>query len=63
MESLMNRVPKSPLKLWVRQKIDRVCVHGVLYVGHIKMVSTLEALVSGHPRDGKNLEIQRLYRS
>ena len=43
----MNRVPKSPLKLWVRQKIGRVCVHGVLYVGHIN----------------GNLEIQRLYRS
>lgn len=57
MESLMNRVPKSPLKLWVRQKIGRVCVHGVLYVGHIKMVSTLEALVSGHPRDGKNVTV------
>ena len=53
----MNRVPKSPLKLWVRQKIGRVCVHGVLYVGHFKMVSTLEALVSGHPRDGKNVTV------
>ena len=57
MESLMNRVPKSPLNQWVRQKIGRVCVHGVLYVGHIKMVSTLEALVSGHSRDGKNVTV------
>ena len=53
----MNRVPKSPLNQWVRQKIGRVCVHGVLYVGHIKMVSTLEALVSGHSRDGKNVTV------
>lgn len=57
MESLMNRVPKCPLNRWVRQKIGRVCVHGVLYVGHIKMVSTLEALVSGHPWDGKNVTV------
>ena len=57
MESLMNRVPKCPLKQWVRQKIGRVCVHGVLYVGHIKMVSTVEALVSGHPRDGKKVTV------
>ena len=53
----MNRVPKCPLKQWVRQKIGRVCVHGVLYVGHIKMVSTLETLVRGHPRDGKKVTI------
>ena len=53
----MNRVPKCPLNQWVRQKIGRVCVHGVLYVGHIKMVSTLEALVSGHPWDGKNVTV------
>ena len=51
----MNRVPKCPLKQWVKQKIGRVCVHGVLYVGHIKMVSTLEALVSGHPQDAKKV--------
>ena len=27
----------------------------MLYVGHIKSVSTLEALVSGHSRDGKKV--------
>ena len=28
---------------------------GVCNVGHIKMVSTLEALISGHSRDGKKV--------
>ena len=34
---------------------DREGVCTWLYVGHIKMVSTLEALVSGHSRDGKKV--------
>ena len=32
-----------------------MCVHGLLYVGLFKMVSTLEALISGHTRDGKKV--------
>ena len=34
-----------------------MCVNGVLYIGHIRMVSQLEAPVSGHPQDGKKVPV------